>query len=98
MKLIKVKDDSIRITARKFEYTPNEIHAKKGMPLMLELTSLDVLHGFNCPDLGVRANIPPNVVTRVLITPAKAGTFEFHCDNFCGEGHEMMTGRIIVSN
>jgi heme/copper-type cytochrome/quinol oxidase subunit 2 len=28
----------------------------------------------------------------------KAGTYEFHCDLFCGEGHEGMTGTIIVED
>ena len=25
------------------------------------------------------------------------GTFEFHCDVFCGSGHEEMSGRFEVS-
>jgi heme/copper-type cytochrome/quinol oxidase subunit 2 len=25
------------------------------------------------------------------------GTFVFHCDVFCGSGHEEMAGRIVVS-
>lgn len=86
----------IKITAKKFEYSPNEIRIKKGVPVILEFTSLDRLHGFNCPDLGVRADINPGKPTRVRIVPQKAGTFPFHCDNFCGEGHEGMTGTIIV--
>jgi Icc-related predicted phosphoesterase len=84
------------ITAKKFEYIPNEIKIKKGVPVILELTSLDQAHGFNCPDLGVRADVNPGKISRVQIVPQKTGTFEFHCDIFCGEGHENMTGKIIV--
>ncbi|HAM51224.1 MAG TPA: cytochrome-c oxidase [Nitrospiraceae bacterium] len=86
----------IKVTAKKFEYSPNEIRLKKGVPVVLELTSLDRLHGFNCPDLGVRADIFPGKVSRVRIVPDKAGPYEFHCDIFCGEGHEGMTGKLIV--
>jgi cytochrome c oxidase subunit 2 len=86
----------IKITAKKFEYSPNEIRIKKGVPVVLEFTSLDRLHGFNCPDLGVRATIEPEKVTRLRIVAPKAGTYEFHCDIFCGDGHEDMTGKIIV--
>jgi cytochrome c oxidase subunit 2 len=32
----------------------------------------------------------------VRIVPDKAGTFAFHCDVFCGDGHEGMTGEIVV--
>jgi plastocyanin len=86
----------VKIVAKKFEYTPNQIKLKKGEPVVLELTSLDRLHGFNIPDMGVRADIKPNEVTRVRVTPAKAGTFTFFCDIFCGDGHGEMSGQIIV--
>ncbi len=87
----------IKITAKKFEYSPNEIRIKKGVPVVLEFTSLDRIHGFTVPDLsGIRATIEPGKVTRVRIVAPRAGTYEFHCDLFCGDGHEGMTGKIIV--
>ena len=86
----------VKITAKKFEYSPKEITVKMGVPVVLELTSLDRLHGFNCPGLGIRSDIPPQTVTRLRFVPKSAGTFLFHCDNFCGSGHEGMTGTIIV--
>jgi cytochrome c oxidase subunit 2 len=30
--------------------------------------------------------------------PDKVGTFPFHCDIFCGEGHEDMTGKFVVTD
>ena len=87
----------IKITAKKFEYNPNKITLKKGVPVTLEFTSLDRLHGFNCPDLGIRADIMPGKVSRIQLVPKKVGTFPFHCDNFCGEGHDNMTGEFIVT-
>ncbi len=86
----------IKVTAKRFEYNPREITLKKGVPTILEFTSLDRLHGFNCPDLGVRADIKPGKVTKVKVNPQKVGDFEFHCDNFCGSGHGNMTGMIHV--
>ena len=86
----------IKITAKKFDYTPNHITLKKGVPVILELTTQDVLMGFNVPDLGVRADIVPGKVVRVRIVPDKVGTFTFFCDIFCGSGHEDMTGTITV--
>jgi len=87
----------IKITAKRFEYNPNEITVKKGAPVTLEFTSLDRLHGFSCPDLGIRTDIPPGKASLVRFVPEKTGTFDFHCDIFCGEGHENMTGKIIVT-
>jgi cytochrome c oxidase subunit II len=86
----------IKITAKKFEFSPDVIRLKKGVPVILEFTSLDRLHGFNCPDLKVRTDIVPGKISRVRVVPDKTGTFPFHCDIFCGEGHEDMTGTIIV--
>jgi Icc-related predicted phosphoesterase/plastocyanin len=88
----------IKITAKKFEYSPNEITLKKGIPVVLELSSLDRLHGFNCTDLGIRSDIPPDKVSTVRFTPEKTGTFDFHCDIFCGSGHEGMSGKFIVKD
>jgi cytochrome c oxidase subunit 2 len=92
------KEIVIKITAKKFEYSPNSIKIKKGIPVILELTSLDKLHGFNCPKLGVRTDIEPGKVSRVRILAQRAGVYEFHCDVFCGSGHEEMTGKIIVED
>lgn len=86
----------VRIQARKFEYSPREIILKAGEPVELELTALDFVHGFNVPDLKLRADLVPGQVTRLRFTPTAAGTLDFLCDNFCGTGHEAMHGRFIV--
>ena len=87
----------IQITAKRFEYSPKEITVKKGVPVVLEFTSLDRLHGFNCPGLKIRTDIHPGKVNPLRFVPDKAGTFPFHCDNFCGSGHEGMKGTIVVT-
>jgi cytochrome c oxidase subunit 2 len=86
----------VRMTAKKFEYTPSQITLKKGVPVVLEITALDRDHGFKVPELGVRADLKSGQVTRVRIVPERTGTFEFRCDVFCGSGHEDMSGEIIV--
>jgi cytochrome c oxidase subunit 2 len=88
----------IRLTAKKFEYDLREITLKKGAPVVLELTSLDRVHGFNQPDFGVRGDAVPGMVTRVRFTPTKTGEFVFFCDVFCGDGHEEMSGTLIVKD
>lgn len=88
----------IRITAKKFEYDRREIVLKKGVPVVLELTSSDRVHGFNQPDLGLRADIVPGKVARIAFTPDKTGELVFFCDVFCGDGHEEMSGTLIVKD
>jgi cytochrome c oxidase subunit 2 len=91
------REQVIKIVARRFTYTPNKIMLKKGVPVVLELTTADVLMGFNAPDFDVRADVIPGKVARVRLNPDKVGTFTFLCDIFCGSGHETMSGTIVVA-
>jgi cytochrome c oxidase subunit 2 len=86
----------IRITARKFVFVPGELSLKKGIPVVLEFETADVVMGFNAPDFNVRADLIPGQLARVRLVPQKIGTFEFLCDIFCGDGHEGMSGKIHV--
>lgn len=97
--LAKSKDQGDRVVpikVKRFEYMPKEVTLRKGVPVVLELQSLDVPHGFNLPDLGVRADVIPGQTTRVRIVPKQTGRFVFHCDIFCGTGHEELEGAIVV--
>lgn len=86
----------IRISAKKFEYHPNKVTAKRGEPLTFVLTSEDRIHGFKMTDFALRTDIAPGQETRVTLTPDKAGSFTFFCDVFCGDGHEDMDGTLVV--
>ena len=90
-------DKTVHITAKKFEFTPGEITAKKGEPVVLEIKSEDVNHGFSLPDFGVRGEVKPESVLRLSFTPDKTGQFTFTCDVFCGSGHEDMSGTLTVT-
>lgn len=92
-----IKERIIKIQAKKFAYTPNQIVLKKGKPVVLEFTSVDFMHGFNIPDMKIRADLPPGQITQVKLTPDKVGDYAFLCDNFCGSGHEEMNGKITVT-
>ncbi|MBI3375213.1 MAG: cupredoxin domain-containing protein [Betaproteobacteria bacterium] len=87
----------IKMTVKRFEFSKKVIVVKKGVPLVIEITSLDVPHGFAVPDFHARAEIVmPGKVTQVRFTPDKAGEFPFLCDIFCGDKHEELEGRLIV--
>ncbi|HNB64350.1 MAG TPA: cupredoxin domain-containing protein [Rhodocyclaceae bacterium] len=86
----------IDVEARRFRFTPAEIPLKAGQAVELAIRSVDFVHGFSLPDLGLRTDLPPGRVTRVALPPLPPGTYDFLCDNFCGDGHEEMHGRLIV--
>jgi cytochrome c oxidase subunit 2 len=87
----------VLLSVKRFAYSPNEIVLRKGEAVVLEVQSEDVVHGFNAPDLGVRTDVVPGKLARVQLTPQKAGRFGFHCDIFCGTGHEELVGTIVVT-
>ena len=87
----------IEIVARRFAFTPDVIALKVDEPVVLLIRSLDFIHGFNVPDLGIRSDLLPGLVTRVEITPRQVGRLDFLCDNFCGDGHEEMHGQFNVT-
>jgi cytochrome c oxidase subunit II len=86
----------VPIQVRRFEFTPAQIVLKRGVPVILELTSLDVVHGFNVPGLGIRTDVFPGHPTQVRLLPDKIGQFDFRCDHFCGIGHWKVKGAIVV--
>ena len=86
----------VKIVAQRFRYTPREFRVKAGVPVLLEFTSIDFVHGFHMPDLKLRADLPPGMVTRVNVAAVNPGAYDFLCDNFCGDDHETMHGRMIA--
>jgi len=91
------KERVIKLTVKRFEYSKKEIELKLGQPVVIEITSQDVPHGFSVPDFKVRADVVlPGKMTRVRFTPDRTGTFIYLCDIFCGTDHEKVEGRFIV--
>jgi cytochrome c oxidase subunit 2 len=89
-------EQTIRISASTFEFTPSEITVKKGIPVVLELISQDRHHGFKLAEFHLRADVQPGAIEKIRFVPDKTGTFTFFCDVFCGGGHEDMSGILKV--
>ena len=86
----------IKISAKKFEFIPNEITLNKGETVTLELNSEDRTHGFLVKPLGIDTDIPAGKSTTLTVTPTAAGTYPVICDHYCGVGHGNMKMTIVV--
>ena len=86
----------IAITAKRFEFSPNQITLAKGETVKLQLRSEDVTHGLFVRPLGIDTEIVPGRVTELTVTPETAGTYRAICDHFCGAGHGGMKMTIVV--
>lgn len=87
----------VKITAQRFQFSPASIGARAGETLELQISSLDFVHGLSIPDLKLRADLPPQRLTTLVVKFDKPGTYDFLCDNFCGDHHEDMSGKFVVS-
>jgi cytochrome c oxidase subunit 2 len=86
----------IVITAKRFEFSPNQITLAKGETVKLQIQSEDVTHGLFVRPLGIDTEIVPGRVTELTVTPETAGTYRAICDHFCGAGHGGMKMTIVV--
>jgi len=59
---------------------------------------LDVVHDFYVPEFRARMNLVPGMVTYFWFTPTRTGTFEILCAAYCGVGHPMMRGKVVVDS
>jgi len=87
---------TIAVSAKRFEFAPNQVTLKRGEPVTLRVTSEDVTHGFFSRQLKIDADLAPGQTVEVPLTPAAAGTYTIICDHFCGAQHGNMKLTVVV--
>ena len=71
---------------------------RKGTEYTLHLSSIDVNHGFSLYPVNINFQVVPGYDYGLKIVPTEAGEFSVICNEFCGVGHHMMLGKVIVTN
>jgi cytochrome c oxidase subunit 2 len=68
-----------------------------GRQIELHVTSLDVIHSFWAPRLGVKVDANPGVDNVAYVEPEEERSFELRCSELCGLWHGYMfdTGQIV---
>ena len=79
-----------------FSFQPAEIHVPVNQPVTFRLTSTDVQHGFQIVGSNANAMIVPGYVTEFTTVFRHAGEYLIVCNEFCGVGHHIMSGKLIV--
>src|SRR5512144_609951 len=100
----------VKVTARQwswsFEYpavngvsvTSDELHLVEGKQILLQMSSLDVIHSFWVPEFRVKQDVVPGRITELRVTPIKIGNYKVRCAELCGAGHYSMEKPVIVSS
>jgi cytochrome c oxidase subunit 2 len=76
--------------------TANEIHIPVGRPVVLKLTSDDVIHSFWAPNLHGKRDLIPGHVTSIAFQADKAGVYRGQCAEFCGYQHAYMAFLMVA--
>ncbi|HEV8264538.1 MAG TPA: cytochrome c oxidase subunit II [Gemmatimonadales bacterium] len=76
--------------------TANELHLPVGTPILLEMTSADVIHSFWAPGLGGKRDLTQGRTTRIAFRADSTGEYWGQCAEFCGASHANMRLRVFV--
>jgi cytochrome c oxidase subunit 2 len=73
-----------------------ELHVPKDRPVIIELSSKDVIHNFALPHMRSAQDAIPGQIVPMWFKPIRTGTFEIVCGQLCGYGHYSMKGSLVV--
>lgn len=86
----------VHMTAQVWRYEPNEVRIPKDSTVTFYLYSKDIIHGFKIPGTTLSSMIIPGQVGKMTYTFTEPGEYPIICHEYCGAGHHLMTGRVIV--
>ena len=74
----------------------NQLHIPVNTPVIVDLSSKDVIHSFSIPVMRVKQDAIPGQVVPLWFEAKETGNFEIACAQLCGLGHYRMRGFFIV--
>lgn len=74
----------------------DEFHVPVDTPVIVHLTSKDVIHGFFLPQMRIKQDAIPGMQIPVWFEPTETGEFEIACAQLCGNSHYRMNGYLTV--
>lgn len=78
-------------------WMPDHLTAKVGEPLHLQVTAIDMMHGFMVGQMEMEPiDIPPGETTEITLLFEEPGTYTYYCTRICGPTHWRMRGTIEV--
>lgn len=76
--------------------TVNELRVPADTPILVRMTSRDVVHSFFLPDFKVKEDLMPGRVTYLWFYPKEPGEHLITCAEYCGVIHSSMRGTVIA--
>jgi cytochrome c oxidase subunit II len=76
--------------------TANELHIPVNRPVVLKVTSRDVIHSFWVPNLQGKRDLIPGYTTAIWLQADRSGIFRGQCAEFCGMQHAHMALDVVA--
>jgi cytochrome c oxidase subunit 2 len=76
--------------------TINQLNLPIDRPVLIHLSSKDVIHSFGLIEMRVKQDAVPGMQMPVWFIPSRAGEYEIACSQLCGLGHFRMRGFVTV--
>jgi len=86
----------VRMQATEAGFNPTEVRVPVGAHVAFLVTSTDVPHGLLIEGTDVEIDVFPMSTAEAEYVFEEPGEYRFMCHVYCGGGHDMMTGRIVV--
>lgn len=86
----------VKMYARSWKWTPDEIRVKLGTRVIIDFISEDASHGFQIKAYKIKVSLPQDKRAQIEFVADKVGTFPWRCSRPCGNGCPKMTGKLIV--
>ena len=74
----------------------NEIHVVVNKPVLIYLSSKDVIHSLKLVAMRITQDAIPGLRIPCTFTPDKIGRYQIECAQLCGNGHAAMAGGFVV--
>lgn len=74
----------------------NQLHVPVGRPVVVRLTSADVIHSFFLPAMRVKQDAVPGMEQNVWFEVTAPGEYVLGCAELCGLGHYRMKGSMTA--
>ena len=78
--------------------TINQLNLPVDRPVLVHLSSMDVIHSFGLYEMRVKQDAIPGIQIPVWFIPNRTGEYEIACSQLCGLGHFRMRGFLTVQS
>jgi cytochrome c oxidase subunit 2 len=104
MRFMPAEAYEIRVDAQKWKWTfrysngyeDDNLHVPVDEPVLLIMSSKDVIHSLFVPAFRLKQDLVPGRYTRMWFRATDPGEYDLECAEYCGTSHSDMVAKVVV--